>query len=59
MDLEHIVAMMTKCADAQMDYADATLEWLAMRSRQRRVFTFEGDFAGYRLWNNLRFQIDA
>lgn len=49
--------LMTKYADLPMDLADATLVALAEERGDRRMFTLDSDFRGYRIHGRHRFEI--
>ena len=57
-ELQQIEALMWKYQDCEMDFADATLVYLAERESISVVFTIDqGDFATYRIGAKGRFQI--
>jgi uncharacterized protein len=57
-ELEHIRALMIRYSDTPMDFADATLVYLAKRESISSVFTVNYDhFATYRIEGTRRFRI--
>ena len=53
-----IAAVLRKCADRQIDFADAALVWLADQSGLRDILTVdESDFSVYRLKGGRRFEV--
>ena len=57
-ELSHPHSLMFKYADTPMDFADATLVYLAGRERISTVFTIDqSDFETYRMPGNRRFRI--
>jgi len=57
-DLPAIRTLMAKYHDRPMDFADATLVWLAERESLNTVFTVDqADFETYRIANRLRFRV--
>jgi predicted nucleic acid-binding protein len=57
-ELEHIDALMSRYRDRPMDFADATLVYLAQRESLEVVFTVDQtDFSIYRIGGKKRFQI--
>ena len=57
-ELPQIEALMTRYSDRPMDFADATLVYLAKREALQAVFTTDhADFNTYRIDGRLRFRI--
>lgn len=59
-ELEHFEQWMVKYSDRgrRMDFADASLVWLAMEAQTRAILTTDlNDFERYRLPGNKRFEI--
>lgn len=57
-ELPQVHSLMTRYRDRPMDFADATLVYLAGRESLNVVFTVDhADFATYRMKGNRRFQI--
>jgi predicted nucleic acid-binding protein len=54
-DLMDAQALMEKCHDRPVDFADATLVRLARRERLRTVFSMGDDFLVYRIEGRKRF----
>lgn len=53
-----LAATIGKYADREVDFADASLVWLADRSALRRILTVDvSDFATFRLSNGKRFDL--
>ena len=49
--------LMEQYRDVPMDLADASLVATAEMLNTRQIFTFDGDFYIYRLWNNSSFEV--
>jgi uncharacterized protein len=56
-DLLGLAGLMKQYADLPMDFADATLAYLAQRERLQTVFTIDSDFLIYRIGGRQRFRI--
>lgn len=56
-DLPGLESLMKRYADVPMDFADATLVYLAQRERLSTVFTIDSDFLVYRISGRQRFRI--
>jgi predicted nucleic acid-binding protein len=57
-ELEHIRALMARYSDRPMDFADATLVYLARREYMSTIFTLDyADFSTYRIEGKRRFRI--
>lgn len=57
-ELHHIQALMSQYADRPMDFADATLVYLAERESIHVIFTVDhADFSVYRIAGKRRFHI--
>jgi hypothetical protein len=56
-DLPGLESLMKQYADVPMDFADATLVYLAQRERLSAVFTVDSDFLVYRIGSRQRFRI--
>ena len=57
-ELPHIRALMTRYRDRPMDFADATLVYLAQRENLNTIFTVDrNDFEAYRIHGRRRFRI--
>jgi len=57
-ELHHVQALMSRYADCPMDFADATLVYLAARESIQVIFTVDHkDFSVYRIGGKRRFQI--
>jgi uncharacterized protein len=57
-ELQHIDALMSRYRDRPMDFADATLVYLAQRESLEAIFTVDQtDFTIYRIGGKGRFQI--
>ena len=55
-----LAATIRKYADREVDFADASLVWLAERSGLRRILTVDvADFSTFRLSNGKRFELVA
>ena len=53
-----LAATIGKYADREVDFADASLVWLAERSGLRRILTVDvADFSTFRLSNGKRFDL--
>lgn len=55
-ELEQIVALMKKYSDAPMDFADATLVFLADRTNTPQIMTLDKDFRVYRFRGRKAFE---
>lgn len=55
-DLKPISALMKKYRDTPMDFADATLVFVADRTNTPQIMTLDGDFAVYRYGRNKAFE---
>ena len=52
-----LAAIIERCADREVDLADAALIWLADASGQNRILTVDArDFSAYRLKHGKRFE---
>ncbi|WP_292864683.1 PIN domain-containing protein [Nostoc sp. LPT] len=49
--------LMEQYRDVPMDLADASLVATAQMLNTRQIFTLDGDFYIYRLWNNSSFEV--
>jgi predicted nucleic acid-binding protein len=57
-ELPRLHELMTRYADRPMDFADATLVWLARRESISTIFTVDhADFSTYRIEGKRRFRI--
>ena len=57
-ELSHLQALMSRYADRPMDFADATLVYLAKREALSTVFTVDhADFDTYRIEGRRRFRV--
>jgi predicted nucleic acid-binding protein len=56
-DLPGLQSLMKQYADVPMDFADATLVYLAQRERLNTVFTIDSDFLVYRIGRHQRFRV--
>lgn len=57
-ELTHLAALMVRYRDRPMDFADATLVYLAERESIQVIFTVDqADFATYRIGGKQRFHI--
>ncbi len=56
-DLPGLQSLMKQYADVPMDFADATLVYLAQRERLTTVFTIDSDFLVYRIGGRQRFRV--
>jgi predicted nucleic acid-binding protein len=57
-DLSHLAALMEQYGDRPMDFADATLVYLAKRESLSTVFTVDrADFETYRIEGRRRFRV--
>ncbi len=57
-DLEHLMTWMAKYRDRPMDFADASLVWLAGESGTTEILTTDrADFETYRLPKGRRFRL--
>ena len=56
-DLSELESLMKRYADVPMDFADATLVYLAQRERLNTVFTIDSDFLVYRIAGRQRFRV--
>jgi predicted nucleic acid-binding protein len=56
LDLGQIVALMKKYGDAPMDFADATLVFLADRTNTPQIMTLDNDFRVYRFQGRKAFE---
>jgi uncharacterized protein len=56
-DLPALATLMKQYADVPMDFADATLVYLAQRERLNTIFTINSDFLVYRITGRQRFRI--
>lgn len=56
-DLPGLASLMKQYADVPMDFADATLVYLAQRERLNTVFTIDSDFLVYRIGGRQRFRV--
>ena len=56
-DLPGLAALMKQYADVPMDFADATLVYLAQREHLTTVFTIDSDFLIYRIGGRRRFRL--
>lgn len=57
-DLERFIALIAKYRDHPMDFADASLVWLAAAAGVNAILTTDrSDFEGYRLPSGKRFEI--
>jgi hypothetical protein len=57
-ELPHLYALMSRYADCPMDFADATLVYLAKREDLSTVFTVDhADFNTYRIDGRRRFRV--
>lgn len=57
-ELQHIDVLMARYRDRPMDFADATLVYLAQRESLEVIFTVDQtDFSIYRIGGKRRFQI--
>lgn len=56
-DLPGLASLMKQYADVPMDFADATLVYLAQRERLNTVFTLDSDFLVYRIGRHQRFRV--
>ena len=53
-----LAAIFAKYSDREVDFADASLVWLAERSGLRRILTVDvADFSTFRLSNGKRFEL--
>ena len=55
-DLTQIAGLMKKYADAPMDFADATLVFVAEKTNTRKIMTLDEDFYIYRLRGKTAFE---
>jgi predicted nucleic acid-binding protein len=56
-ELPQIHALMSRYADRPMDFADATLVYLAKRESLSTIFTVDHDFNIYRIEGRRRFRV--
>jgi hypothetical protein len=57
-ELPHLQALMSRYADRPMDFADATLVYLARREGLSTIFTVDrADFDTYRIEGRRRFRV--
>lgn len=56
-DLPALAALMKQYADVPMDFADATLVYLAQREGLNTVLTIDSDFLIYRISRRQRFRV--
>ncbi len=57
-ELSHIQVLMSRYADRPMDFADATLVYLAKREALSTIFTVDhADFTTYRIEGRRRFRV--
>jgi predicted nucleic acid-binding protein len=57
-ELPHLQALMSRYADRPMDFADATLVYLAKREALETIFTVDrADFDTYRIEGRRRFRV--
>ncbi len=57
-ELAHIQVLMSRYADRPMDFADATLVYLAKREGLSTIFTVDhNDFETYRIHGRRRFRV--
>jgi len=57
-ELSHLQALMSRYADCPMDFADATLVYLAKREALSTIFTVDrADFETYRIEGRRRFRV--
>lgn len=57
-ELPHVQALMSRYADRPMDFADATLVYLAKREALSTIFTVDrADFDTYRIEGRRRFRV--
>lgn len=57
-ELRHVHALMRQYADRPMDFADATLVYLAEREELTTIFTIDhNDFETYRIGGRKRFRV--